>query len=235
LVCCKWAGQACTWCGSKCSCSCTCDGAFPWTLSFTTLLFGAQGVGCAIALGVGLSRSNASCDLPVWLGVQIGVAVLVVAASWYIHYKIRSMAESKDAAAGQFARLKLLCNFFLFDVGACLFFVVLLFAFAWFIFGWFAMNNSVLNCDAALVTMANVAQIMSIVWPIGCFFCFILSACCGSSSSSSSAGHVQHHAKTQPAAGNAQPVVVVVQQPQPVVMQPSSSGGGVAYSFPSKY
>jgi hypothetical protein len=206
-------------------------------LGWTATLFGAQALGCAIALAVGVTRKTSSeqCQLPVWLGVQIGVAVAVIMASVYVQRRLK--AEQQEHPGGQWQRLKNICNFFLFDVGACVFFVVLLFAFAWFCVGWFMLGVGL--CDPAMITMTNIAQIMSIVWPPILLFIF----CCGPTfCSSGSTGSVQkpHQQQQQQSTGPAP--VVVVQQPQPVVMvpaayqqQPATAGQPMSYSFPSKY
>jgi hypothetical protein len=243
LVCCKWTSDGCTWCCSKLSCPhCACDRSFPWTLGWTATLFGAQALGCAIALAVGVSRNTSSeqCQLPVWLGVQIGVGVAMIAASVYIQRRLK--AEQQEHPGGQWQRLKNICNFFLFDVGACVFFVVLLFAFAWFCVGWFMLGVGL--CDPAMRTMTNIAQIMSIVWPPILLFIF----CCGPSfCSSGSTGSVQQQQqKPQQGTGTGPAPVVVVHQPQPVVMVPAgyqpqqpqqqpATGQPMSYSFPSKY
>jgi hypothetical protein len=250
LVCCKWCGDGCAWCGKTCgqccgSCSeCNCS-SFPWTLAFTVTLFGVEAVGCAAALGVAASDKTVQvdCNLTIWHAVQIVVAVAIASFALYVNWKIRRESD-KAHEHGQINRLKRYCNFFLYDVVACLFFIVLLFAACWFVFGWIAVNDGV--CAPQLRTMLFIANILSIVWPMGCFALFCLSAlcsCCGTSDG-------QRGAVLDKQGGNGKQQPALQQQPQyqqpaAQVMVPATNPqfnqapqatattGG--YSFPSKY
>jgi hypothetical protein len=253
LVCCKWCGDGCSWCGKACgqccgSCSeCNCT-SFPWTLSFTVTLFGVEAVGCAAALGVAATQRDfvqIDCNLTIWHAVQIAVALAIAAFALYVNRKIR-MESDKAHEHGQINRLKRYCNFFLYDVVACIFFVVLLFAACWFVFGWIAVNDGA--CAPPLRTMLFIANILSIIWPIGCLALFCLSAicsCCGTTEGNRGTvvdGNNTHNSAAPAAGGGNAKQQPQYQQPAPQVMmpatnpqvkQPPTTTGG--YSFPSKY
>jgi hypothetical protein len=126
-------------------------------LTFTALIMLGQTIACIIVAATN-APAIAACKLQIWLFVQGGTTLLIFLGSIYIHKKINA------GDGGSFTRAKTACNVFLYDPGACVFLVLLVFGFAWFITG-FVFNNNDCAGSGPLQTMTTVAQILMILWP----------------------------------------------------------------------